>query len=50
MALGGPVVLKRRRFDDSGVSEVVGTILVLLITVIIFSSIIVWVYSIPTPR
>ncbi len=42
-------MLKRRAFKRSGVSEVVGTILVLLITVIIFSSIIVWVYTIPTP-
>jgi hypothetical protein len=49
VALGGAVVLRKRRFDRSGVSEVVGTILVLLITVIIFSSIIVWVYTIPTP-
>jgi hypothetical protein len=49
VAFGGADVLRKRRFDRSGVSEVVGTILVLLITVIIFSSIIVWVYTIPTP-
>ncbi len=42
-------MLRKRPFDQSGVSEVLGTILVLLITVIIFSSIILWVYTIPTP-
>ncbi len=39
----------KRPTAHSGVSEVVGTILVLLITVIIFSAIIVWVFTIPTP-
>lgn len=42
-------MLTKGRFNRAGVSEVVGTILVLLITVIIFSSIILWVYTIPTP-
>ena len=37
------------REDDSGVSEVVGTILILAMTVVLFSTIIVWVTSIPTP-
>lgn len=37
------------RADDSGVSEVVGTILILAMTVVLFSTIIVWVTSIPTP-
>ncbi len=40
------VVLRR---DESGVSEVVGTILILAMTVVLFSTIIVWVTSIPTP-
>lgn len=44
--------LYRRRFsrDNKGVSEVVGTILILLITVVIFSAIFIWVYTIPTPE
>ncbi|MFQ6106906.1 MAG: FG-GAP-like repeat-containing protein [Thermoplasmata archaeon] len=44
--------LYRRRFsrDSKGVSEVIGTILILLITVVIFSAIFVWVYTIPTPE
>lgn len=37
------------REDESGVSEVVGTILILAMTVVLFSSIIIWVTSIPTP-
>lgn len=37
------------RDDDTGVSEVVGTILILAMTVVLFSSIILWVGSIPTP-
>ncbi len=42
-------MLRKKPFDHSGVSEVIGTILVLLITVILFSTIILWVYTIPTP-
>ncbi|MFQ6127422.1 MAG: type IV pilin [Thermoplasmata archaeon] len=44
--------LYKKRFsrDGKGVSEVVGTILILLITVVIFSAIFIWVYSIPTPE
>jgi len=44
--------LYKRRFskDNKGVSEVVGTILILLITVVIFSAIFIWVYTIPTPE
>ncbi len=38
-----------RRDDDSGVSEVVGTILILAMTVVLFSTIIVWVTNFPTP-
>lgn len=37
------------RSDESGVSEVVGTLLILAMTVILFASIIIWVSSIPTP-
>lgn len=37
------------RDDESGVSEVVGTILILAMTVVLFASIILWVGSIPTP-
>jgi len=37
------------REDRSGVSEVIGTILILGITVVLFSTIIIWVSSIPTP-
>ncbi len=37
------------REDKSGVSEVIGTILILAMTVVLFSVIIVWVTSIPTP-
>ncbi len=37
------------REDESAISEVVGTILILAMTVVLFSTIIVWVSSIPTP-
>ncbi|MFA5895718.1 MAG: FG-GAP-like repeat-containing protein [Thermoplasmata archaeon] len=37
------------REDESGVSEVIGTILILAMTVVLFSTIIVWVSSIPGP-
>ncbi len=37
------------REDESGVSEVVGTILILGMTVTLFSTIILWVGSFPTP-
>lgn len=37
------------REDESGISEVVGTILILAMTVVLFSTIIVWVSSMPTP-
>ena len=39
----------RLRRDVSGVSEVVGTILILMMTVVLFSVIILWVTSMPTP-
>ncbi len=38
-----------RRKDSAGVSEVVGTILILAMTVVLFSGIIFWVSNIPTP-
>ena len=37
------------REDESGISEVVGTILILAMTVVLFSTIIIWVSNIPTP-
>src|SRR2546428_9743780 len=37
------------REDESGVSEVIGTILILAMTVVLFSVIILWVSAIPTP-
>jgi len=37
------------REEESGVSEVVGTILILAMTVVLFSTIILWVSTIPTP-
>jgi Archaeal Type IV pilin, N-terminal len=37
------------REDESGVSEVIGTILILGMTVVLFATIIVWVTNIPTP-
>ncbi len=37
-------------WDDRGVSEVVGTILMLAITVVLFSSITMWVSSMPEPQ
>jgi Archaeal Type IV pilin, N-terminal len=37
------------REDTSGVSEVIGTILILSMTVVLFSVIIIWVSNIPTP-
>jgi len=37
------------REDESGVSEVIGTILILAMTVVLFSVIIIWVSAIPTP-
>ena len=36
--------------SQKGVSEVVGTILILAMTVVLFASIILWVSAIPTPR
>lgn len=37
------------REDKSGVSEVIGTILILAMTVVLFSTIIIWVSNMPTP-
>ncbi len=49
-AARGLLVRQRLRSNHSGVSEVIGTILILLITVILFSTIVVWVFTLPTPR
>ena len=38
------------REETSGVSEVLGTILILAMTVTLFSTVIIWVSSIPTPQ
>ncbi len=43
-------MLQRRPLDHRGVSEVIGTILILLITVILFSTIVLWVFTLPAPR
>jgi len=40
----------RSRSDKSGVSEVIGNILILMITVILFSSIVMYVNQIPVPE
>src|SRR2546427_11815757 len=37
------------REDESGISEVIGTILILAMTVVLFSTIIIWPANIPTP-
>ncbi len=41
---------RRKSWNTSGVSEVIGTILILAMTVVLFSAIIVWVSTIPTPQ
>jgi len=38
-----------RRPDSAGVSEILGTILILAMTVVLFSTIIIWVSTVPTP-
>lgn len=42
--------MHRRKWGESGVSEVIGTILILGMTVVLFSSIILWVTNFPTPQ
>src|SRR2546429_6476884 len=46
---GGHSMRTILRQDESGVSEVVGPVLILAMTVVLFSVIIVWVTNIPTP-
>src|SRR2546427_6978721 len=46
---GGHLMRTILREDESGVSEVIGTILILAMTVVLFSVIILWVSAIPTP-
>ncbi len=41
--------MRKKSWNDYGVSEVVGTILILGITVTLFAVVLFWVYSIPTP-
>ena len=41
---------RKKRSDDGGVSEIIGNILILMITVILFSSIIAFVQQMPTPQ
>ncbi|MCK5037647.1 MAG: type IV pilin N-terminal domain-containing protein, partial [Thermoplasmata archaeon] len=43
-------ISKKLVWDDRGVSEVIGTILMLTITVVLFSSITVWVTNLPEPQ
>ena len=43
------MTLKKKNWDDSGVSEVIGTILILGMTVVLFSTVLIWIYTIPTP-
>lgn len=45
-----PRVKRKLMWERKGVSEVVGTILMLAITVVMFSSIMVWVGNFPTPQ
>ena len=44
------VSLKQRKWQTGGVAEVIGTILILAMTVVLFSVIIIWVSTIPTPE
>src|SRR2546425_4325512 len=41
---------RHHSWSESGVSEVVGTILILAMTVVLFSGIILWVSNFPTPK
>ncbi|HYS71561.1 MAG TPA: type IV pilin N-terminal domain-containing protein, partial [Thermoplasmata archaeon] len=41
---------RHHSWSESGVSEVVGTILILAMTVVLFSGIILWVSNFPTPQ
>ena len=43
-------ISKKLAWDNRGVSEVIGTILMLTITVVLFSSITVWVTNLPEPQ
>lgn len=45
-----PCMRRRAHWNEEGVSEVVGTILILAITVVLFSVIIIWVGSFPSPE
>ncbi|HEV8594773.1 MAG TPA: FG-GAP-like repeat-containing protein [Thermoplasmata archaeon] len=41
---------RRKSWNTSGVSEIIGTILILAMTVVLFSTIIIWVSTLPTPQ
>ena len=41
--------MRKKSWDDSGVSEVIGTILILGMTVVLFSVVLIWVFTLPTP-
>jgi flagellin-like protein len=41
---------RHKKWQQTGVSEVIGTILILAMTVVLFATIIIWVASIPTPQ
>ncbi len=43
-------MLPKKAWKNHGVSEVVGTILILLMTVVLFSTVIIWVNGFPAPK
>ncbi|TET90578.1 MAG: type IV pilin [Methanomassiliicoccales archaeon] len=45
-----PRLVRKARWNEEGVSEIVGTILILAITVVLFSVIIIWVGSMESPN
>ncbi|TLZ50179.1 MAG: type IV pilin, partial [Methanobacteriota archaeon] len=47
--VGGFPMHRRKSWNVTGVSEVIGTILILAMTVVLFASIILWVSTFPTP-
>ncbi len=47
--VGGIALLPKKAWKNHGVSEVIGTILILLMTVVLFSVVIIWVNGFPAP-
>lgn len=43
------MISRKKSWDDAGVSEVIGTILILGMTVTLFTVVLMWVMSVPTP-